>query len=162
MGKVFVNSVDGGCDFNLKIIGYWNAKEDCFANSQSKSTTCSSEESSSSIGSASSSDLLDDDASSSSSSSSSTSPSPETRDQIVSQLPIRKGLSKYYHGKARTFTSLSDVKCVEDLAKKEISFVRRGHRTSFQSPKATISKKNTRGSATSLVSSKSLTRPRSV
>ncbi|EXB60281.1 hypothetical protein L484_005880 [Morus notabilis] len=159
MGKAFDISVKAGRDFNLKIIDYWNIKEDCSANFQFKSTTCSSEESTScSIGSASSSDMLADDASSSS-----TCSSPESHDlhefsePMTSQLPIKKGLSKYYNGKARTFTSLSEVKCVEDLAKKEIPFVKRGHRPSFQSPKAIISKKNTRrGSATSLVSSKTL------
>lgn len=31
----------------------------------------------------------------------------------------RRGLSRYYQGRSQTFTSLSDVKCLEDLAKPE-------------------------------------------
>ncbi|VAI89839.1 unnamed protein product [Triticum turgidum subsp. durum] len=32
--------------------------------------------------------------------------------------PTPTGLSKYYKGKSQSFTSLSDVKCLQDLAKK--------------------------------------------
>ncbi|PON71370.1 hypothetical protein TorRG33x02_254370 [Trema orientale] len=135
---------------------YWNVKDRC-AVSEFKTMNCGPEESASSIGSASSSD---DDASSACF-------SPETHllhgfsEPMAPQLSMKKGLSKYYQGKARTFTSLSDVKCVQDLAKKEIPFVKRGHRTLFQSPKATISKKNTRG-FTSCSISKSFSNPRTV
>ncbi|RWW23858.1 hypothetical protein BHE74_00037676 [Ensete ventricosum] len=38
---------------------------------------------------------------------------------LVAQLPFKRGLSKYYRGKSQTFTSLSSVRCVEDLAKPE-------------------------------------------
>ncbi|ESR36619.1 hypothetical protein KPL70_022849 [Citrus sinensis] len=31
----------------------------------------------------------------------------------------RRGLSRYYSGKARSFTCLADVQCLEDLKKKE-------------------------------------------
>ncbi|RLM80875.1 hypothetical protein C2845_PM12G07280 [Panicum miliaceum] len=43
---------------------------------------------------------------------------------LVVQLPIRKGLSKYYQGKSQSFTSISDATCVQDLAKK-ISYSKR-------------------------------------
>ncbi|PON67866.1 hypothetical protein PanWU01x14_100340 [Parasponia andersonii] len=134
---------------------HWNVKDRCTI-SEFKTMNCSSEESTSSIGSASSSD----DASSACFSA-------ETHllhgfsEPMAPQLSMKKGLSKYYQGKARTFTSLSDVKCVQDLSKKEIPFVKRGHRTLFQSPKAIISKKNTRGSTSCLIS-KSFSNPRTV
>ncbi|KAB1211377.1 hypothetical protein CJ030_MR6G021433 [Morella rubra] len=38
---------------------------------------------------------------------------------LLRQLPMRRGLSKHYEGKSRSFTSLSNVKCVEDLVKVE-------------------------------------------
>ncbi|CAL9071278.1 unnamed protein product [Musa textilis] len=38
---------------------------------------------------------------------------------LVAQLPFKRGLSKYYQGKSQTFTSLSGVRCLEDLAKPE-------------------------------------------
>ncbi|CAD5190177.1 unnamed protein product [Musa acuminata subsp. malaccensis] len=38
---------------------------------------------------------------------------------LVAQLPFKRGLSKYYQGKSKTFTSLSSVRCLEDLAKPE-------------------------------------------
>ena len=37
---------------------------------------------------------------------------------LLAHLPVRTGLSKYYKGKSQSFTSLSDVKCLQDLAKK--------------------------------------------
>ncbi|CAL5023052.1 unnamed protein product [Urochloa decumbens] len=43
---------------------------------------------------------------------------------LLAQLPARKGLSKYYQGKSQSFTSISDVTCVQDLAKK-ISYSKR-------------------------------------
>lgn len=43
---------------------------------------------------------------------------------LLAQLPIRKGLSKYYQGKSQSFTSISDATCVQDLAKK-ISYSKR-------------------------------------
>ncbi|KAL8532254.1 hypothetical protein ACS0TY_008745 [Phlomoides rotata] len=41
---------------------------------------------------------------------------------LLLQLPIKKGLSKHYNGKSQSFTSLSNVKCVEDLVKQENPF----------------------------------------
>ncbi|KAF1002279.1 hypothetical protein AG4045_003271 [Apium graveolens] len=38
---------------------------------------------------------------------------------LVPQLPIKKGLSKFYQGKSQSYTSLSRVKSIEDLPKKE-------------------------------------------
>ncbi|OWM66087.1 uncharacterized protein DDB_G0271670-like [Punica granatum] len=40
--------------------------------------------------------------------------------ELMSQLPMKRGLSKYYDGKAQSYTSLASVKSVEDLQKKEI------------------------------------------
>ncbi|KAH6779043.1 hypothetical protein C2S52_010280 [Perilla frutescens var. hirtella] len=66
------------------------------------------------------SDLADD-----ASSSSSRGPLYELAD-LMAQLPIKRGLSKFYNGKSQTFASLSNVESVEDLGKKEMmSFSRR-------------------------------------
>ncbi|XP_066329826.1 protein OXIDATIVE STRESS 3-like [Miscanthus floridulus] len=43
---------------------------------------------------------------------------------LLDELPIRKGLSNYYQGKAQSFTSISDATSVQDLAKK-ISYSKR-------------------------------------
>ncbi|KAK1610787.1 hypothetical protein QYE76_034460 [Lolium multiflorum] len=40
---------------------------------------------------------------------------------LLAHLPVRTGLSKYYKGKSQSFRSLSDVKCLQDLAKKTSS-----------------------------------------
>lgn len=37
----------------------------------------------------------------------------------------RRGLSSYFQGKSQSFTSLSDVRCLEDLAKKETTYGKR-------------------------------------
>jgi len=37
----------------------------------------------------------------------------------MAQLPIKRGLSKFYQGKSQSFTCLSRVKSIEDLPKKE-------------------------------------------
>ncbi|WVZ79795.1 hypothetical protein U9M48_027331 [Paspalum notatum var. saurae] len=39
--------------------------------------------------------------------------------------PARTGLSKHYQGRSQSFTSLADVSCVEDLAKKTTPYIRR-------------------------------------
>ncbi|XP_022961691.1 uncharacterized protein LOC111462384 [Cucurbita moschata] len=110
-----------------------------------------SEDSTSSIGSSSSSSLCDDDALSSFSSSSSSSSLLSQREVCEEQqlLCIKKGLSKFYEGKSRTFSSLSDVKCVDDLAKGENDYRKKYSRIT---PKATISKKHGRASLATLVS----------
>ncbi|CAL9770430.1 unnamed protein product [Musa acuminata subsp. burmannicoides] len=38
---------------------------------------------------------------------------------IMAELPIKRGLSKYFEGKSQSFGSLSDVRCTEDLANEE-------------------------------------------
>ncbi|KAK6927798.1 hypothetical protein RJ641_006389 [Dillenia turbinata] len=38
---------------------------------------------------------------------------------LLQQLPFKRGLSKHYQGKSQSFTSLSSVRCLEDLAKPE-------------------------------------------
>ncbi|XP_024979669.1 uncharacterized protein LOC112516702 [Cynara cardunculus var. scolymus] len=75
---------------------------------------------SSSISSSSSVDTIDDDASSSSSSSSLNSAGSSLHDlsDLMSQLPIKRGLSKFYQGKSESFTSLARVISIEDLPKK--------------------------------------------
>ncbi|XP_062206799.1 protein OXIDATIVE STRESS 3-like [Phragmites australis] len=41
---------------------------------------------------------------------------------MMAQLPIKKGLSKYYDGKSQSFACMSEVRCLEDLRKKEIPY----------------------------------------
>ncbi|XP_076923935.1 uncharacterized protein LOC143586221 [Bidens hawaiensis] len=72
---------------------------------------------SSSISSCSSFDSLDEASSSSSSLNSNGSSVIDLSDLMV-QLPIRRGLSKYYHGKSESFTNLARVMSIEDLPKK--------------------------------------------
>ncbi|KAG6489964.1 uncharacterized protein LOC122003851 [Zingiber officinale] len=44
---------------------------------------------------------------------------------LMEQLPIKRGLSKYYQGKSQSYTSLSVVRGIEDLPKKESSYKRK-------------------------------------
>ncbi|KAL5229253.1 hypothetical protein ABZP36_017518 [Zizania latifolia] len=37
---------------------------------------------------------------------------------MAAQLPVKKGLSKYYDGKSQSFACMSEVRCLEDLRKK--------------------------------------------
>ncbi|KDP40850.1 hypothetical protein JCGZ_24849 [Jatropha curcas] len=79
---------------------------------------------------------------------------------LMSHLPIKRGLSKYYQGKSQSFTSLSIVTSIEDLPKKE-SPCRRKMRASksfgngldaykpYTLPKPIISKKVSRSSLSS-------------
>ncbi|KAG2297230.1 hypothetical protein Bca52824_043899 [Brassica carinata] len=62
----------------------------------------------------SSSDLTEDD--DDVSSSSSNGPLEDLSD-LMSHLPIKRGLSKFYEGKSQSFTSLANVKSLEDLMK---------------------------------------------
>jgi len=41
---------------------------------------------------------------------------------MVAQLPVKKGLSRYYDGKSQSFACMSEVRCLEDLRKKVIPF----------------------------------------
>ncbi|KAJ6707915.1 hypothetical protein OIU85_028211 [Salix viminalis] len=40
-------------------------------------------------------------------------------DALRANLPQKKGLSRYYSGKSRSFTRMADVQCLEDLKKPE-------------------------------------------
>ncbi|XP_057773176.1 protein OXIDATIVE STRESS 3-like [Salvia miltiorrhiza] len=106
-----------------------------------------------------SSDTVDDVSSSSSSSSLNSSCSGALYDlsEIMDQLPIKRGLSQFYKGKSESFTSLSRVTSIEDLMKKAATPYRRNLKASkscgtglhsykqYTLPKATISKKASRG-----------------
>ncbi|XP_059643971.1 protein OXIDATIVE STRESS 3-like [Cornus florida] len=86
------------------------------------SSTSSLEDSMVSNGSASSSTDMADDASSSTSYSSSLQSSTGSLydlSELMAQLPIKRGLSKFYQGKSQSFTLLSRVGSIEDVAKKE-------------------------------------------
>uniref|UniRef100_A0A5B6YPY2 Oxidative stress 3 n=1 Tax=Davidia involucrata TaxID=16924 RepID=A0A5B6YPY2_DAVIN len=105
-----------------------------------------------------SSDMADDDTSSSTSSYSSSSQSTAPLydlSELMAQLPIKRGLSKFYQGKSESFTSLSRVRSIEDLAKKESPYKRKMKACKshgggldtyklFTLPKPTISKKTSR------------------
>ncbi|KAH1091022.1 hypothetical protein J1N35_018279 [Gossypium stocksii] len=86
-----------------------------------------------------------DDASSSSSSSAIDGPLFHLS-ELMAELPIKRGLSKYFQGKSQTFTSLSKVNTIEELAKKETPFYRKKLKASkshklYTPPRATIGKK---------------------
>ncbi|XP_008228406.1 PREDICTED: uncharacterized protein LOC103327821 [Prunus mume] len=121
---------------------------------------------------------LVDDASSSTTTSSSCSSSFNSHgslydlSDLMAQLPIKRGLSKYFEGKCQSFTSLSKVKSIGDLAKKESPYNQRkalkqsksyggglGSYRSYTLPKATISKikKTSSASRASYLSSHNLT-----
>ncbi|KAK6126876.1 hypothetical protein DH2020_039382 [Rehmannia glutinosa] len=108
----------------------------------------------SSISSSLSADLADDASSSSTSSNSSSGPLFELS-ELLAQLPIKRGLSKYYNGKSQTFASLTSVKSVEDLSKKETCYSMRmkscksygGNLNHHKfGPKATIAKRSPKSS----------------
>ncbi|KAG4923481.1 hypothetical protein AAZX31_18G045500 [Glycine max] len=44
---------------------------------------------------------------------------------LFQQLPIKRGLSKFYQGKSQSFTSLTNVRSLEDLAKPENPYNKR-------------------------------------
>lgn len=73
-------------------------------------------------------------------------------------MNCRRGLSKFYEGKSQSFTSLSRVTSLEDLAKKESPYRRKmkscksygaglDSYKSYTLPKATILKKASRSSS---------------
>ncbi|KAG6733577.1 hypothetical protein I3842_01G231600 [Carya illinoinensis] len=128
------------------------------------SASNSLEDSSASLGSISSSDMVDDASSTSNSCSSSSHSSVSgplyELSELIAQLPIKRGLSKYFEGKSQSFTSLSSVMRIEDLAKKETPCRRKmkacksyggglDNHKQYTLPKATISKKASRGSLSS-------------
>ena len=141
-------------------------KED--VNDDSISIGSVSEDSMNSVCSSSSSELAED-ASSSSASYLSTSSSHSNGplfelSELMSQLPIKRGLSMFYQGKAQSFSSLASVESIGDLPKKKERFYRKkmkscksfaggldsSHRISF-APKATISKKSSRATFVSVL-----------
>jgi hypothetical protein len=132
--------------------------------SSSTSTSSIGEESTVSNGSSAASSDMADDASSSVSSSNSGGALYDLT-EIMAQLPIKRGLSKFYQGQSESFTSLSRVTSIEDLAKKTTPYRRNlkaskscGHGLStckpYPLPKPTISKKITKGSSLSSFPSK--------
>uniref|UniRef100_A0A1J3J538 Oxidative stress 3 n=1 Tax=Noccaea caerulescens TaxID=107243 RepID=A0A1J3J538_NOCCA len=111
----------------------------------------------------SSSDLTEDD-DDDASSSSSNGPLEDLSD-LMSQLPIKKGLSKFYEGKSQSFTSLANVKSLEDLMKRGFKNINYGARRKacrstggileqsykrVYNPKAIISKKASRTPSSNL------------
>ncbi|XP_007024332.2 PREDICTED: uncharacterized protein LOC18596034 [Theobroma cacao] len=104
-----------------------------------------------------SSDLVDDASSSTSNSSTICNGPLYEMSELMAQLPIKRGLSKYFQGKSQSFTSLSSVKSLEDLAKKETPYRKKmkacksygggldTHKF-YPLPRATISKKVSRNS----------------
>ncbi|XP_071731910.1 uncharacterized protein [Rutidosis leptorrhynchoides] len=89
----------------------------CSSNEEA-STISNGSSSSSSLNCSSSSsfDTVDDASSSSANSSRS---SLYDLSDLMSHLPIKRGLSQFYHGKSDSFTSLARVTSIEDLPKKE-------------------------------------------
>ncbi|KAF2304004.1 hypothetical protein GH714_026165 [Hevea brasiliensis] len=145
---------------------FWEAMEGGDGASQYESTSAESsmEDSTNSADSSSSIDLVEDASSSTSSSSTLISHTNGTLyelSDLMAQLPIWRGLSKFYQGKSQSYTSLARVKSLEDLAKKVTTVTPyRSKIKSFKSyagvldvqkcysPKATISKRgsSSRGS----------------
>ncbi|KAF5932000.1 hypothetical protein HYC85_028171 [Camellia sinensis] len=102
-------------------------QEDDAYNNGSSSSTSLGDSTASNGSSVSSSDMADDASSSSpscSSTSSSNGPLSDLSD-LMTQLPIKRGLSKFYDGKSQSFTSLSRVTSIEDLPKKESPYRRK-------------------------------------
>ncbi|XXG60193.1 hypothetical protein AAC387_Pa04g2158 [Persea americana] len=79
---------------------------------------------------------------------------------LMEQLPFKGGLSKHFQGKSRSFTSLSDVRCLGDLTKpenKKLKYCKSysgdldSHRSyCTKATSRTISKKSSRGSCSTL------------
>lgn len=125
------------------------------------------EDSHDSFTSSSSSEMMEDATSSTSSSSSSSTSSDGPLyelSELMAQLPIKRGLSKFYQGKSQTFASLESVKSLEDLAKRGRPKRRKMMESSksygggldkqIYSPKAAILKKSSRVSLVSSIGRK--------
>ncbi|KAL3528679.1 hypothetical protein ACH5RR_008001 [Cinchona calisaya] len=127
-------------------------------------SSSSNEDSTISNGSFSFNDIQDDASSSSATCSSSSNSSGDLYDlsELMSRLPIKRGLSKFYQGKSESFTCLSRLTSIEDLAKKEAPLYRKKYYKGsknfevgldsyklFTLPKPIISKKTPRGSFSS-------------
>ncbi|KAJ7960020.1 Oxidative stress 3 [Quillaja saponaria] len=98
---------------------------------------------------------------------------------LIQQLPIKRGLSKHYQGKSQSFTSLANVRSLEDLAKPENPYNKKlkscksyaggladqSHRSSCpqinnasnfsrQMPRKGLKNSDSRGSCSSLINAK--------
>ncbi|KAL3368863.1 hypothetical protein AABB24_009593 [Solanum stoloniferum] len=62
--------------------------------------------------------------------------------QLMAQLPIKRGLSKYYEGKSRSFGRLGSVMSLQDVAKEGKRMKSSKSITSSFAPKPTIKKKS--------------------
>ncbi|RWR73392.1 hypothetical protein CKAN_00166900 [Cinnamomum micranthum f. kanehirae] len=84
---------------------------------------------------------------------------------LMEQLPFKRGLSKHFQGKSQSFASLSNVRCLEDLAKPGNPYKKKmksyksyaggldSHRSyTSNASSRTISKKSSRSSCASLIS----------
>ncbi|XP_030530047.1 protein OXIDATIVE STRESS 3 LIKE 2-like [Rhodamnia argentea] len=134
---------------------------ECYESESSMGDSLVSDESSS----CSSSELAEDASSSTLCSSSSSSSSSSTSlsnghgplyelSELMTHLPIKRGLSKFYQGKSQSFTSLARVQSIEDLVKKENPHRKRlkmcksfagaldNHGQKSYGPRPTISKKS--------------------
>ncbi|CAI8619733.1 unnamed protein product [Vicia faba] len=78
--------------------------------------------------------------------------------ELLKHLPIKRGLSMFYQGKAQSFGSLARVKSIEDLAKKNKpnyrSKVKSCKNFGLCTTKATIAKKSSRRTSFSITVSK--------
>ncbi|XP_010451263.1 PREDICTED: uncharacterized protein LOC104733379 [Camelina sativa] len=137
---------------------------------QGVSRTFSEEEDSSSCSLSSmcsSSDLTDEDDDDDDVSSSSSNGPLEDLSDLMLHLPIKRGLSKFYEGRSQSFTSLANVKSLEDLMKRGLKNRNYGARRKtcrstggiidqsykrVYSPKATISKKHNNKTPSSVLS----------
>ncbi|KAK8670232.1 hypothetical protein V6N13_104991 [Hibiscus sabdariffa] len=71
--------------------------------------------------------------------------------QLMSQLPIKRGLSKYFQGKSQSFTCMSGVRNIQQFAKKERHYKKKmkEHGSGlklYSLPRPTICKKISRNS----------------
>ncbi|KAI9119031.1 hypothetical protein K1719_009706 [Acacia pycnantha] len=114
----------------------------------------SEDSSTGSVCSSSSSEVTEEVSSSSSSSSSHSNGPLYEISELMTHLPIKRGLSMFYQGKAQSFTSLDRVQSLEDLPKKSCTPYRKKmkscksfgadldrHKNISYSPKPTISKR---------------------
>nr|CAD1818875.1 unnamed protein product [Ananas comosus var. bracteatus] len=71
---------------------------------------------------------------------------------LLAQLPIKRGLSKHFQGKSQSFTSLSSVRCLEDLIKPEKLHKKQKQKQKLKPSKSsnTIAKKSSRSTFSTL------------
>ncbi|CAK8579486.1 unnamed protein product [Lathyrus sativus] len=78
--------------------------------------------------------------------------------ELMNHLPIKRGLSMFYQGKAQSFGSLARVESIQDLPKKEKPNYRNKVKScksfGLSTPKATITKKSPRSSSLSVIISR--------